>query len=824
MSFLDCIAIAQRTGKIGQNKADEISELFEQKLAELDHLPGDKDTAAAMAALTEATEMKSAARRARVAQMRAEHTIFTELESSRKKTSALAGHNIAAPMDNLGNKIDFLKAATFNMILAKMDGLVKAFDAKFLGFVKPLENMDEIADHVYGEGQPSPAAKALGEQYKGTQDYIRKILNLAGAFVPENPEYKMPQSHDRLLVHQAGKEQWVFDHMQKKVLAWDIMRYHGKPIAMADRQAILEKVWDSIVSEGKADAAHAFAPETLMQRLNRERFLYYDNAQAWKDMNAKYGRGNAYTQLLDHAELAAKQVALMTHLGPSPERGRQFAIDSLNHLVGQERTNLPVDKSEKLRVQAEREVRAFNQMMDMEMSKVNQTQGDPIVQVANGARSMVGAAMLGNVLFTHLSQAFTQMWFRQLFRLPFISTIPKYMHAMINGGDFKAEAIHAGLGFETVRQGLHDSAHLTMASKFEYGAGKLSEANYRATLTSRWLATGRVLIGMDLAHAMAKFSHLPMDAFDKPGGLMGGSFAELMRNMGITPEDWDRVRGTEKYQPEYYDGVHYFGKANYLRPIDMFNNARDDATRRSAQKFLMLQEMAAHGAMPGPSLRARAFIGGSFDANTVAGQFMRASTQFMVMPASSLFTQWRLAANGANFTQRAVRFGLLMAYTAAAGAAIVQIKEALKNRTPQDMDPRANPGFWARAAMQGGGAGILGDFVYNNLSAADGPFSASNPMAETGKTLYNANAEIVKAVMQGAGFGQDWKPADPGGAALKAAWELSPKPQPLRFAIERMMYDPLLQHVDPAAWERKRANELKVMGQQGQEDLINFQQ
>jgi hypothetical protein len=178
-----------------------------------------------------------------------------------------------------------------------------------------------------------------------------------------------------------------------------------------------------------------------------------------------------------------------------------------------------------------------------------------------------------------------------------------------------------------------------------------------------------------------------------------------------------------------------------------------------------------------------------------------------------MFTHWRLAMQAPNAVQKATRLGLLFAYTTAAGAMIQQIKEVLKNRSPADM---TTPEFWMRSAILGGGGAILGDFVYNNLTSADGPFSGSSPTAETAKTLYRAFAEPAKLAM-----------GDPNthvaAKEMEAAWSLLPKPQPMRYVVERMLYDPLLEHVDPAAYARKRDREMKVLGQSGQHELVNFQ-
>lgn len=809
MSFLDCINTAAQTGRLKQAKAEEAATAYEEAKAEgLAQGLGEAaaEAAAAQKAVEATTTLVAAKRWERINSMKKEHEIHTLLYASAKPTSALAGHNIAAPIDNLSARIDFTYASVTDQIMAHLDGVISKFDSKFLGLVKPLENMDNMIRALYGESV-EPAAKVLGEQYAQGMEFMRKMLNLEGASIRENENHRAPQSHDRLAVREAGKEVWVNDHLKDGVLDWDVMEYQGKDIPVDQRRTVLERVWDAIVSEGTSTEKGAYGSQGLTARLARQRFLYYKTADSWLEMNGKYGKGNAYNQLLSQVEMTARNVALMRHLGPNPENGAAFAKRTLENIVGQKTLTLGVKAGEKLRTELGRELKAFDDAMAIQMQKVDMGEGDALVQMANSARSLIGTSMLGGMLSTSLGDVFYGMWFRQIYHLPFVTQIPKMVHALLNFKDFKQQLLNSGIGLESATRMMHDSQRYTLAAEGSHFARMVSEANYRATGTAHWTEAGRGLAGLDFADALGKQVGKNFD--DIP-------FVELMRNVGITEADWNAVRDTPLYEPEYYSGGKLFGKAQHLRPIDMFSGAGSNAGREAANKFLMLQELFIRGSLPISSTRSRALIGGAVSPRSIHGQMVRSMAQFMVMPASTMFTHWRLAMAAPTAVEKAYRFGMLMAYTTAAGALIEQIKEVLQNRSLANMDPIENPQFWLRAMVLGGGGAILGDFIYNNLAAAGGPFSGSNPTVQFGKKLAGAVIEPVK-----------WALGDENAhvarAEMEAAWALLPKPQPFRFAMERMMYDPLLEHVDPAAYARKRAKELEVLGTQGQDELINFQ-
>jgi len=822
MSFLDCINTAAQTGRLSQAKADEASAAFEDALARAKEA-GLSDAAAEAGAshkaLEEVSSAKAEARMRKLHTIQKEHEIYQMLHGSKNPTSQLAGHNVVAPMDTLTARIENTQDAVLYQLMSNMEAVARQFSSKLFGLVKPLEHMDDMARAVYGESA-DPAAKLLAEQYVATQEYERKLLNLEGANIPENPNRRMTQVHDRLAVRNAGREAWVADHLKDGVLDWDLMKFDGKEIPADQRTATLEKVWEAIVSNGKTKMNEVFAGESFMQRLQRERFLYYKSADSWLEMNGKYGNGNAYTQLLRSVESTARSVAVLRHLGPVPENGIAFAKRTLEKLVAKQGLDLKVKPWEKLRTKLNREVGSFDQQMDILLGKVDQGEGDAVVQTVNSARSILGTSMLGGMLTTSLSDPFYAMWFRQVQGLPFAKTIPNYIHTLLNMKDFKREALNSAFGLESTVRGMHDSQRFTLNAEGGHLARTLSELNLRATGMSTLDDITRGRAGYDIADALAKYQHTPFEEVP---------FVEFMRNLGITEKDWAFIKDTPLYEPEYYDGASFFGKAHLLRPLDMWNNAGGDAARNAANKFLMMQEVLARGSRPIVNARTRALLGGNTSARTLHGQVVRTTGQFLISPASIMFTHWRTAMQAPRVwgvDGKIARFSMLMAYTTAAGAMIQQIKELLKNRTPADMTTKE---FWIKSMVLGGAGAILGDFIYNNIGAAQVPFSGKNPTQEFGVKLYNAAAEPAKWAFGElkSGLGYDTNLLDDrhiARAEMELGWSLLPKPQPARYAIERMMYDPLLEYLDPAAYARKRAKEMELLGKTVQEELVPVQQ
>lgn len=802
MSFTDCIATAVETGKLSASKAAEADEAYQRHFKETGY-----ENLASMKALEEVTILKKAKRWERVNELKKQHANYQEIMQATDLQNLLASRGpwSSFNLNSMMERVDRHYAAISDQIMATMDKVVNAFTSTHLGFVRPLENMDNIVRYLYGE-TVEPAAKVLGEQSKAAMDLMVKMQNLEGASITISKNYRVPQIHDRFLVRDATKDVWVSEHLVDGVLDWDEMRYHGKQIPADQRQAILEDVWESIVSEGrnKIDAANS-NNETLAARVSRQRFLLYKSADSWLEMNRKYGQGNLYEQLLGHVETTSRYVALMHQFGPNPKAGAEFVKRSLNKRLEELGKTMKAKPYEKLKTQVDREIRAFDEQFAIQNHDVDLAAGDALVQGVNTVRTMVGTANLGGLAIMTLSDPFYGMWFKQMMKLPFTSyllTLPRYIQGIAAGKRFEQQLINDGIGTEAALAMIHDSQRYTMGAEGNHLARVLSQANYRITMASRITNVGRGIMGQDFAKALAHFNETPFEEIP---------FSHIMQQLGITEKDWNLVKDTPLQAPE----SRVFGKGQYLRPIDMWKHAGSEAARNAASKFLMFQEFLVRGAVPSPSIGSRGMLGGAISPRTLSGQFLRASAQFMLFPASIMFNHWKIAMMAPTALEKAYRIGMLVAYTTAGGAMIQQIKEILKGNGFQNMDPTENPEFWLKSAVIGGAGGIVGDWIYNNLAAVNHP--STSPVAEFGKKTANVVIEPLKwAYGSMTGDEEMVQRSKPGRAALELAWGIFPKPQPFRLAMERMIYDPLLQHTDPAAFARRASAAQRARDEKGQ--------
>jgi hypothetical protein len=159
-------------------------------------------------------------------------------------------------------------------------------------------------------------------------------------------------------------------------------------------------------------------------------------------------------------------------------------------------------------------------------------------------------------------------------------------------------------------------------------------------------------------------------------------------------------------------------------------------------KVLNLITDESEHAVLNPDLATRAITtGGGAQRGTVRGELARAVMQFKAFPIALISRHWRRMLDtpqgleGAPIMANRLAYGAaFMISSAALGAIAFQAKQIVQGKDPIDM---SQPKFWLRALAQGGGLGIVGDFLLTDPTQSPGDAaanafkSAAGPVAGT---------------------------------------------------------------------------------------------
>lgn len=166
-------------------------------------------------------------------------------------------------------------------------------------------------------------------------------------------------------------------------------------------------------------------------------------------------------------------------------------------------------------------------------------------------------------------------------------------------------------------------------------------------------------------------------------------------------------------------------------------------------------------AVMNPDLATRSLAaGGSLQRGTVRGELARSVMQFKSFPIAMISRHWRRmfdaprGLEGAPIAANRLAYGMGMAVTLGMlGAIALQAKQVVQGKDPIDMTKGK---FWLQSMAQGGGLGIVGDFLLTDPSANPGDATANAIKNVAGPTVgsvfdigYKLGVENIYEAAQG---------------------------------------------------------------------------
>jgi hypothetical protein len=308
-----------------------------------------------------------------------------------------------------------------------------------------------------------------------------------------------------------------------------------------------------------------------------------------------------------------------------------------------------------------------------------------------------------------------------------------------------------------------------------------------ASLLSPWTRAGRHGFIKGALYDFGKAVQTPLDTLDK-------AMRRTMERYDITPEDWQTLktfRGS--------DGA-----------LDLVNVPIEQ--EKLASRFLEMLHTESEFAVPSGNLRSRSWLIGESRAGTFFGELRRSGAMFMSFSVTLPYLHGLRLVNMLHRGERAAGAGyalaMLMTLTVG-GAMAIQAKQLAGGRDPQNME---NKEFWMAAALQGGGLGIYGDFLFADTNRFGGsmPITAGGPVVQTAEDLHRAIVGNVNKLLEGeqTTFGADLADLGAGLVPGSNTWYI-------KTAYDRWVEDALQRMLDPdaeAAFRRAEQRQQRDFG------------
>lgn len=714
-----CIANLRTQGAIDPARA----KLFEQTFDELEATyKSSMSAAAAMAAATDQTVEAARiaiARKKRIAALKltTRQQILRNIEGAGVPidTAVLAHFDFDERVAGVSD-IERRRRAVLGKAHGMMADILETFDRDLAGRVREPAQLKNLVREAFGEGTGDAAAREMAAAWGKAADYLRQRFNAAGGHIGKLDKWGMPQTHDRQKVKAAGFEAWRDAITPQLDLARMLDERTGKPFTAKRLNAALRNVYDGIITDGwDTRTLGARGQAMLANRRAENRFLIFKGADDWLQYQARFGAGDVdeapdfiFDTMMSHLDGMSRDIAAMEVLGPDPNA----TVRWLGAMLDKAAATDALPEGRVMTAESKAQVARFQMdaMWGLFTGELNRPVNAQMARAFSTLRSLQTAAKLGGAVISAITDAGFQMTTRDFNGMPVARTLADYVQWMAPGvkAGEKAVAVRSGL--------LSEEAAGRMAALHRYQeefntpalAARLANGVLRVSGLSRWTQVGRWLFGMEYMGFLADNAGRAFANVDEGLRLR-------MQFYGITPADWDAIRATPAYEHQ---------GARFLRPDDVAGNSAipgPEAERLSDLLLEMIQSETRF-AVPETSLRARAVTSGAARPGTLQGEGWRSIMQFKAFPVSIVYTHLLRGIYGKGAINRATYAAHLAIGTTVLGALAMQTKQVLAGKDPVPME---DPRFWGAAMAQGGGLGILGDFLLADQNRAGGGLGAT---------------------------------------------------------------------------------------------------
>lgn len=800
MSFIDCINTAIEAGSVKADKGQEAIEAYNQELQKLEAqgVYGlDAEISASDAAVKKITKQKADARRAKIANIQAAHNFHKHLDQQQETLNKLPEDSLE---EYVGNQLDVRRQDVLGLFHQKADEVIERFRGNII-FRNPLKtskDMKDVVRELFDEPTGNASAAEFVKIVREVNDYIINTARRAGADVSENPLWRMPQKMSVMKLNN-NKQSWMDDHMGW--IDWEVTRdkLTGDVIPPEKRAEFLEAAYTTQVSDGASKIRPGQPNGNSFGNFGMERVIYYKDSESWLAANESYGDGNLMQQWFAHMDRSARDIAVMQLMGTSPDSMRAYMGREVKRRAGEisgEAENSRVSSK------ASDKVSSFDSQFNNFMLRNVASADNPWVRTTQDLSNLQYAALLGTSTIPAIFGDFAKMIHRSQWNKTNAGRMLKNYLKLSASKKTRSMAIRSGLIAEDATNMAAGLARMTGELEGSRWSQLFANVGTRISGLSPHTQMAKFSFGLEMMGTFAdsaktKFDELP--------------FKNMLEANGITKEDWDVFRRTP---------VHNEGRGDYLRPIDVLDAADvpEDTAQSVYYKFMGLTNRERMRSVLESSSRGKNFLTGDSLPSSFHGALLKELSKLKSFPSTLMFTALEelhevsggrglVSAKGAGYAA-----SMMLALTMG-GAMALQSKEIIASgKDPQSINMN-NPQFWMAAIMQGGGLGILGDFVFANTNSYGQTLSdtITGPSIRLYNDIRNLTVGNLAQLAKGedTNFLKDLTSFGSRYAPFSKTWYL-------KLPLERMVMEQLRMDVDPKEFKRLKQREKKLLKDKGQ--------
>lgn len=610
-----------------------------------------------------------------------------------------------------------------------MDKILTDHSANLFGQVRNRAQLDNMVRELFDGNTGDRAAKEMAEAWRRAAETLRQRFNKAGGDIGFRSDWGLPQSHDWKAVRRAGFDAWRDFILPRLDPARMIDQRTGRAMTPEGLELALRSVWETIRTNGAVNITPgAPAGRSLANARGDARFLVFKDADSWMQYAESFGHGTPYDAMMGHIEGMARDIAALEILGPNPDATLRFIKDSMAKQAA-----LDTAPDSKAVERAASGAKQLDRLWDEYRGKHLEADSERLALVFSSIRSFQVATKLGGAYLSATSDFAFGASRRAFNGLGQASQFGDYIKLMRPGSiEDQKLAIRRGLIAEEFASRTAGQSRYLMEEMTGEFNRRLASGVLRLSLLTRHTQAMRWVYGME---ALSTYTEQAGKAFDALEPALRGA----LQRYGIDAAGWDKLRTA----PMDTDRG-----TNWISPHNL-----PEADRAIGDRFMEMIHTETDLAVPVADLKTRAVFNSKLERGTWLGEVGRSTLLFKSFGVSVMLRQGAqiLAMQPAVAARYAA--GLFIGTTLAGGIAM-QLKSLAAGRDPRPMD---DGNFWWAAALQGGGFGIFGDFLFAAENRAGSGFAQTlaGPIVDDAQGIVNvatADDPRRKLVKEAKGF------------------------------------------------------------------------
>lgn len=569
----------------------------------------------------------------------------------------------------------------------------------------------EIKQEMLGVNTGLKQAKQIAQVLKSFQEEYRLRLNDLGANIGKLSDWITRTMHDADKMANASKRTKIVEDNR---IAWreytrerlDLKRSFPEVADIIKVNKILDDIYDSLMTGDHmkhGGTNSVYGTRNVTNRLNSSRVLHFKDAVARHEYDIMFGEPSLKDSVTSVISNSARNIALMQVLGTNP----QLTLEKILSLLRKKYKSSDAELNKQLVFKTFK-----NEFAELDGS-INAIGNNTMAKVGMFIRVLQSTGKLGFAGIASASDLAQYMTTTNFQGRGLLTGLGEAMNALFKRQDKEAMEI---LGV------ISNSVIGNMSNKYSSSfdtwgkMGRLQNLFFKYNSLNWWVSSLKSGMTVGLAR------HYGMLA-DTVFNSLNIRERNLLKLYSIDEGKWNLLRSIKTLDVENKRYLTAEG-VNELSDEAIKKYVRRSLSEREIRNFKkdleltwrnFLVDQAIHGT-PEADASVRAFMNQGFEKGTGKGETIRFIGQFKQFP----ITIWKkiigreLNSYGPDDSKFSTISGLtsMVILGTMFGYIAMSVKDMLKGRTPRDP---TNPSTMLEALSQGGGLGIYGDFLINEI-------------------------------------------------------------------------------------------------------------